>query len=59
MPLLSSVLQTPSRDYKANAPHWKMPAIAGDGPKLVAAQAEMEAAQNDLETLYARWPGLQ
>jgi ATP-binding cassette subfamily F protein uup len=35
------------------------PAIASDGPKLVAAQAEMEAAQNDLDTLYARWAELQ
>jgi ATP-binding cassette subfamily F protein uup len=35
------------------------PAIASDGPKLVAAQAEMEAAQNDLDTLYARWAALQ
>jgi len=35
------------------------PAIASDGPKLVAAQAEMEAAQKDLDTLYARWAELQ
>ena len=35
------------------------PAIASDGPKLVAAQAEMEAVQNDLDTLYARWAELQ
>jgi len=35
------------------------PAIASDGPKLVAAQAEMEAAQRDLDTLYARWAELQ
>ena len=35
------------------------PAIASDGPKLVAAQAEMEAAQNDLDTLYERWAELQ
>jgi ABC transport system ATP-binding/permease protein len=35
------------------------PAIASDGPKLVAAQAEMERAQKDLDTLYARWAELQ
>ncbi|HVH85478.1 MAG TPA: ATP-binding cassette domain-containing protein, partial [Terriglobales bacterium] len=35
------------------------PAIASDGPKLVTAQADMEAAQNDLDTLYARWAELQ
>jgi ATP-binding cassette subfamily F protein uup len=35
------------------------PAIASDGPKLVAAHAEMEAAQEDLDTLYARWAELQ
>ncbi|HET9304799.1 MAG TPA: ABC-F family ATP-binding cassette domain-containing protein [Candidatus Sulfotelmatobacter sp.] len=35
------------------------PAIASDGPKLVAAHAEMEAAQQHLDTLYARWAELQ
>jgi ABC transport system ATP-binding/permease protein len=35
------------------------PAIASDGPKLVAAHAEMEAAQKDLDALYARWAELQ
>jgi len=35
------------------------PAIASDGPKLVAAQAEMESAQNDLDKLFARWAELQ
>jgi len=35
------------------------PAIASDGPRLVAAQAEMEAAQNDLDKLYARWAELE
>jgi ATP-binding cassette subfamily F protein uup len=34
------------------------PAIASDGPRLVTAQAEMEAAQNDVDTLYARWAEL-
>ena len=35
------------------------PAIASDGPKLVAAQAAMEAAQKDLDVLYARWAELE
>jgi len=35
------------------------PAIASDGPRLVAAQAEMEAAQNALDKLYARWAELE
>jgi ABC transport system ATP-binding/permease protein len=35
------------------------PTIASDGPKLIAAHAEMEAAQKDLDTLYARWAELQ
>jgi ABC transport system ATP-binding/permease protein len=35
------------------------PAIASDGPKLLAVHAEMEAAQNDLDTLYTRWAELQ
>jgi ABC transport system ATP-binding/permease protein len=30
-------------------------AIASDGPRLVAAQGEVEAAQKNLDTLYARW----
>ena len=35
------------------------PAIASDGPKLVTAHAEMEEAQKNLDTLYARWAELQ
>jgi len=35
------------------------PAIASDGPRLIAAQAEMEAAQNALDKLYARWAELE
>ena len=34
------------------------PAIASDGPRLVAAQAEVEAAQEHLDTLYSRWAEL-
>ena len=35
------------------------PAIASDGPRLVAAQAATEAAQRDLDALYARWTELE
>jgi len=34
------------------------PLIASDGPRLVAAQAEVEAAQKNLDLLYARWAEL-
>jgi ABC transport system ATP-binding/permease protein len=35
------------------------PAIASDGSRLVAAQAEMERAQKNLDELYARWADLE
>jgi ABC transport system ATP-binding/permease protein len=35
------------------------PAIASDGPRLLTAHTEMEAAQRDLETLYSRWSELE
>lgn len=35
------------------------PAIASDGPKLLAAHAELEAAQKNLDALYARWAELE
>ncbi len=35
------------------------PAIASDGPKLIAAHAELEAAQENLDALYARWVELE
>jgi ABC transport system ATP-binding/permease protein len=35
------------------------PATASDGLKLVTAHAAMEAAQKDLDTLYARWAELE
>jgi ABC transport system ATP-binding/permease protein len=35
------------------------PAIASDGPRLLQVHAEMEAAQKDLEALYARWAELE
>ena len=35
------------------------PAIASDSSSLVATHAEMEAAQNDLDTVYARWVELE
>jgi ATP-binding cassette subfamily F protein uup len=35
------------------------PAIASDGPRLLAAHTEMEAAQNSVDELYARWSELE
>jgi ATP-binding cassette subfamily F protein uup len=35
------------------------PAIASDGPRLLQVHAEMEAAQKDLDALYARWAELE
>jgi ABC transport system ATP-binding/permease protein len=35
------------------------PAIASDGPRLVAVHAEMDAAQRNLDELYARWAELE
>ncbi|HTC93621.1 MAG TPA: ABC-F family ATP-binding cassette domain-containing protein [Terriglobales bacterium] len=35
------------------------PAISSDGPRLIAAHTEMEAAQKKLDTLYARWAELE
>lgn len=35
------------------------PAIASDGARLVAAHAEMESAERNLEALYARWAELE
>jgi ATP-binding cassette subfamily F protein uup len=35
------------------------PAIASDGPRLLAAHAEMEEAQDNVDKLYARWSELE
>jgi ATP-binding cassette subfamily F protein uup len=35
------------------------PAIVSDGPKLLAAHAELEAVQKNLDALYARWAELE
>jgi len=35
------------------------PAIASDGPRLLAAHAEMEEAQHTVDELYARWSELE
>jgi ATP-binding cassette subfamily F protein uup len=35
------------------------PAIASDGPRLLAAHAEMEEAQNSVDELYGRWSELE
>ena len=45
-----------SRDKQAQL---EDPAIATDAARLVAAQAELEAAQRDLEKLYDRWAELE
>jgi ABC transport system ATP-binding/permease protein len=35
------------------------PAIASDGPRLMGAQTELEAAQDKVDALYARWAELE
>jgi ABC transport system ATP-binding/permease protein len=35
------------------------PSIASNAPRLVTAQAEVEAAQKALDALYARWAELE
>ncbi|MGC2325611.1 MAG: ABC transporter C-terminal domain-containing protein, partial [Candidatus Sulfotelmatobacter sp.] len=35
------------------------PSIASDGPRLLTAHAELEAAQNIVDNLYARWAELE
>ena len=35
------------------------PAIASDGPRLLTAHAELETAQNNVDTLYERWAELE
>jgi ABC transport system ATP-binding/permease protein len=35
------------------------PAIASDGPRLLSAHAELEAAQDKVDALYARWAELE
>jgi len=35
------------------------PQIVSDGPRLVAAHAEMEEAQEKVDALYARWAELE
>ena len=35
------------------------PEIVSDGPRLVTAQAEMDKAQETVDTLYARWAELE
>jgi len=39
--------------------HAEDPAIASDGPQLVSAHAELEAAQQEVDALYARWAELE
>jgi ATP-binding cassette subfamily F protein uup len=44
---------------KAKRAQLEDPAIASDGPRLLAAHTEMETAQKALETLYSRWSELE
>jgi ABC transport system ATP-binding/permease protein len=44
---------------KAKRAQLEDPAIASDGPRLLAAHTEMEAAQEALEALYSRWSELE
>ena len=44
---------------KAKRAQLEDPAIASDGPRLLTAHAEMEAAQKALEALYSRWSDLE
>jgi ATP-binding cassette subfamily F protein uup len=44
---------------KAKRAELEDPAIASDGPRLLTAHAEMEAAQKALEALYSRWSDLE
>jgi ABC transport system ATP-binding/permease protein len=39
--------------------HLEDPAIASDGPRLLAAHAEMEETQHKVDELYARWSELE
>jgi ATP-binding cassette subfamily F protein uup len=39
--------------------HLEDPAIASDGPKLLSAKTETEAAQDAVDALYARWAELE
>ncbi len=45
--------------YQAKRSLFEDPAIASDGPRLLTAHSEMEAAQRDLDALYARWSELE
>ena len=47
------------RVLQARRAQMENPAIASDGPRLLAAHAELEAAQKNLEALYARWAELE
>jgi hypothetical protein len=54
----SNALPTPEQVLRNKRAELENPAIGSDGPKL-AAQAEMEVAQRDLDVLYMRWAELE
>jgi ABC transport system ATP-binding/permease protein len=47
------------RVLQSKRAEFENPAISSDAPRLVSAQAAMEAAQRDLDALYARWEDLE
>jgi ABC transport system ATP-binding/permease protein len=59
MPALSNVFTEAEQVLQSKRAELENLAIASDGPRLVAVQAEMGAAQNDLDALYARWAELE
>ena len=58
-PRLSSAWPKRSTYCKAKREQLEDPAIASDGPRLLAAHAEMEEAQHKVDELYARWSELE
>jgi ATP-binding cassette subfamily F protein uup len=47
------------RELQSKRAELENPAIASDGPRLMAVHAELEAAQEHLDALYARWAKLE
>ena len=47
------------RQLEAKRAALEDPAIASDGPRLIAASAELEEAQKEVDALYARWSELE
>ena len=58
-PALRSALPRPKSVLQAKREQLEDPAIASDGPRLLAAHAEMEEAQDQVDELYPRWSELE